>query len=81
MKDVIEMLLSKKATLEEDCEFAKQVEIERIENEFAERKQKINALLDLAGYVEPVEEPVETDELTEESEASAPVAPVGQIAY
>lgn len=52
-EDVIQMLLDKKANLREE-----------IEREFAARSEKIDALLDMAGYVAPVEEEVEesTDE-------------------
>ncbi len=52
-EDVIKMLLDKKATLREE-----------IEREFAARSEKIDALLDMAGYVPPVEEEVE--EVTDE---------------
>lgn len=45
MQDIINMLLQKKADLREE-----------IEREFAARNQKIDALLDLAGYIPPVEE-------------------------
>ena len=52
-EDVIELLLTKKANLREE-----------LEREFAERSAKIDALLDMAGYVPPVEE------VTEEQAAS-----------
>lgn len=45
MQDIIDMLLQKKADLREE-----------IEREFAARNQKIDALLELAGYIPPVEE-------------------------
>lgn len=63
MKEVIEMLLQKQAVIDEDCEYAKKVECEKIDAAFAERKEKIEALLDLAGYEKPVE--VEAEEVTE----------------
>lgn len=50
--DVIELLLTKKANLREE-----------IEREFAEREKQIDLLLDMAGYVPPVEEV--TDEQAE----------------
>lgn len=62
MKDVIDMLLQKQATLDEDCEYAKMVECEKIDAQFAERKTKIKALLDMAGY----EPPVVADEIPHE---------------
>lgn len=43
--DVIELLLTKKASLREE-----------IEREFAERAAKIDLLLEMAGYEPPVEE-------------------------
>ena len=44
MQDIINLLLSKKENLRAD-----------LEREYAERELKINALLDMAGYVPPVE--------------------------
>lgn len=52
--DIIEMLLQKKADLRAE-----------IEREFAARSEKIDALLNMAGYVEPVVEQA-TDEVAEE---------------
>lgn len=43
--DIIELLLTKKATLREE-----------LEREFAERSAKIDLLLETVGYVPPVEE-------------------------
>lgn len=45
MQEIIEMLLIKKQNLRAD-----------LEREYAERERKINALLDMAGYIPPVEE-------------------------
>lgn len=45
MQDVIDLLLQKKENLRAD-----------LEREYAERESKINALLDMAGYIPPVEE-------------------------
>lgn len=50
-QDVIEILLQKKVTLREE-----------IEREYAERSQKIDALLEMAGYQEEVAEEVEETE-------------------
>ena len=68
MKDVIDLLLTKQATLEADKEAEKARACEKIDAEYAERSETINALLDRAGYVptvETVDEPVE--EVAEES--------------
>lgn len=65
-EDIIEMLLQKKADLRE-----------QIEREFAERSAKIDDLLSLAGYVEPVS--CEVAEVAEDEvidEAVAEVKPV-----
>lgn len=56
-QDIIELLLQKKADLREI-----------IEREFAERSAKIDELLALAGYVEPVPEIKEEVENAEETE-------------
>lgn len=90
MKDVIEMLLNKQATLEADREAEKALACEKIDADYADRAGKITALLDMAGYEPPVV--VETDEqaviepVTEEAETvaenvaeSAPVC--GQTIY
>lgn len=55
-QDIIELLLQKKASLREE-----------IEREFAERSAKIDELLALSGYVEPVpvEEVAENAEIPE----------------
>ncbi len=69
MKDVIEMLLSKQATLEADKEAEKALACEKIDAEYSERAGKISAMLDMAGYEPPVlNEPCETDEAGEENE-------------
>lgn len=66
MKDVIEMLLSKQATIEADKEAEKALACEKIDAEYAERSGKISAMLDLAGYEPPVlTEMDETDDLDE----------------
>ena len=66
MQDVINLLLAKQATIDEDCENAKQAAVEKIECEFAERKERIADLLEMAGYVPPV-----VEELGEQGEEQA----------
>lgn len=56
MRDVIDILLKKQETLEADREAEKTLACEKIDAEYAERADKITALLDLAGYVPEVEE-------------------------
>ena len=65
MKDVIDLLLSKKATLEADREAEKVLACEKIDKEYAERSETIDALLDKAGYIPPVEEPAEVETVVE----------------
>lgn len=89
MKDVIEMLLQKQATLEADKEAEKALACEKIDAEYAERSDKIAALLDMAGYVPPVEEvtdeqpdqqaEVETVDTVESVAVAAPAS--GQNVY
>ncbi len=69
MKDVIEMLLHKQETLEADKEAEKALALEKIDAEYAERSDKITALLEMAGYVPPVVE--ETDEQAAETVAES----------
>lgn len=79
MKDVIELLLNKQATLEADRDAEKALACERIDAEYAERSEKISSLLDMAGYVPPVEEVA--DEQPEEQangESVAEVAPASE---
>lgn len=76
MKDVIDMLLLKQATLDEDCEYAKMVECEKIDKAFAERKEKIKSLLDMAGYEPPV---VAEAAVAEEADLSAVAAVATEI--
>lgn len=68
MKDVIDILLKKQATLEEDREAEKALACEKIDAEYAERSCKIAALLDMAGYVPEIEE---IPEAAAEAEADA----------
>ena len=76
MKDVIDMLLQKQATLDEDCEYAKMVECEKIDNAFAERKAKIKSLLAMAGY----EPPVVVDAIPHEQAVAENVAEAAEVA-
>lgn len=64
MKDVIELLLNKQATLEADKEAEKALACEKIDAEYAERADKIADLLNRAGYIPPIVE--ETDEQADE---------------
>lgn len=62
--DIIELLLQKKASLDEEMELEIEIAISEVKAKYAERSDKINGMLDLAGYVEPVQEPeVEAEEL------------------
>ena len=54
MKDVIEMLLGKQATLEADKEAEKALACEKIDAEYAERSGQYAAMLLMAGYTPPV---------------------------
>lgn len=59
-QDIIELLLQKKANLREE-----------LEREFAERSAKLDEMLSVAGYVEPVEETLEeAEEIADNSEVS-----------
>ena len=74
MKDVIDILLQKQATLEADKEAEKALACEKIDAEYAERSDKIAALLDMAGYVPEIEEaPEAAAEADAETDALAPV--------
>jgi hypothetical protein len=69
MKDVIDLLLQKKATLDADKEAEKALACEKIDAEYAERSDKIDELLTTAGYVPPV-----VEEVPDEGEPVAEVA-------
>lgn len=64
MQDVIAILLQKQATLEADKEAEKALAVEKIEADYAERGNKIAALLDMAGY-----EPPAVEETPEQADA------------
>ena len=64
-EDIIEMLLQKKANLRDE-----------LEREYAAREAKIDALLDMAGYVPPVVEVVQPEEA---ADAADIVDPCGQV--
>ena len=59
MKDVIDILLKKQEALEADREAEKALACEKIDAEYADRAERITALLDMAGYVPDVEEATE----------------------
>lgn len=82
MHDIIELLLQKKGELNESKETAIAEALVRIDAEFAEREKQINALLDLAGYVERVaDDPVAVvDDNPVVDEATESVAPVAEEA-
>ena len=80
MQDVIELLLQKKADLNAERESKIAEAVKAVENEFADRSVKIDALLDMAGYVPPVEEPAEV-ETVEEATAETPAEAGGLTAY
>lgn len=74
MKEVIDLLLSKKATLDADKEAEKALACEKIDADYAERSAKIDALLDTAGYIPPVEEePADCELVNETADAETPV--------
>lgn len=77
MKEVIDMLLQKQASLEADKEAEKALACEKIDEAYAERSVKIASLLEMAGYVPTVdvEENAEcetVEEVAEEETADAP---------
>ena len=74
MQDVIEMLLSKQATLEADRDAEKALACEKIDAEYAERSGQYAAMLLLAGYTPPVV--TETDETTADFEQAEEQADV-----
>lgn len=77
MKDVIEMLLSKQATLEADKEVEKALACEKIDAEYAERSGQYAAMLLMAGYTPPVLSETELiDTATEQSEQAEAAEPV-----
>ena len=71
MKDVIELLLQKRATLDADREAEKVLACEKIDAEYNERSEKIDALLETAGYIPPVEEPADIETVEEATPAEA----------
>lgn len=81
MHDIIELLLQKKGELNESKETAIAEALVRIDAEFADREKQINALLDLAGYVEPVaDDPVAVVDDAPVADEPAIVAPVAEEA-
>lgn len=56
---IIDLLLQEKAVMDEAKELEKLEALEAIDRKYAEQSAKIDGMLDLAGYVEPVvEEPI-----------------------
>lgn len=79
MNDIIEILLNKKGELTASKEHAIAEALVKIDEEFADREKQINALLDLAGYVEPVAVVDETP-VADEAPAIVEVEPVAEVA-
>ena len=87
--EIIELLLQKKAVLDSEMELDIEVVVKEIRAQYAERSEKIEAMLTLAGYEAPaVVEPAEIDEVeaTEEidetvDEAVATEAASGKTFY
>ena len=77
MNDIIELLLSKKGELTASKETAIAEALGKIDEEFADREKQINALLELAGYDEPV---AVVDDNPVADEAPAIVEPVADVA-
>ena len=66
--EIIDLLLQKKATLNEAKELEKNEALAAIELKYAEQSVKLDDMLNMAGYVEPVVEEVEEVEETEATE-------------
>lgn len=60
-QDIINKLLEMKANLNADKEVELNAFMNELEIKFAEREEKINKMLDDAGYVAPVEKVVEEE--------------------
>lgn len=58
LEDVIELLLEKKAGINDEREQKIAAAVAEINREFESRETKIDALLETAGYVPPVAEPI-----------------------
>lgn len=76
MNDIIEILLSKRGELTANKERAIAEALVKIDADFADREKQIDALLDLAGYVEPV---AVVDETPVADEIPAIVEPVADV--
>lgn len=82
MKDIIDLLLQKREDLHASKEKAIAEALVKIDDEYADRERDINAMLDLAGYTDPVvddtpimdEAPV-VDEVAHDTEAAPELAP------
>lgn len=64
--DIIETLLQKKANLAVEKERRMKEALEAVELEFADTSAKIDGMLYMAGYVEPVVEEAPVEEAVEE---------------
>ena len=64
MKDIIDLLLQKREDLHASKEKAIAEALVKIDDEYADRERDINAMLDLAGYTDPVvdDTPIMDDE-------------------
>lgn len=81
MHDIINLLLQKKGELNERKETAIAEALVRIDAEFVDRENQINALLDLAGYEPVADDPVAVvDDNPVADEAPENVAPVAEEA-
>lgn len=64
--DVVELLLNKKAGINDEREKKIAAAIEEINREFESRENKIDALLQMAGYVAPIAEPIKETQPAEQ---------------
>lgn len=67
-QQIIDLLLQEKANLDGEMALDIEVAVNAIKAKYAEQSEKVDAMLSLAGYVEPVPEPIEetdTEEVTE----------------
>lgn len=73
--EIIDLLLQKKAGLDEAKELEKQEALEAIDAKYAEQSVKLDGMLEMAGYVEPVVEEVVEEEYdtVEETEVAEEV--------
>lgn len=65
-EEIIKILLDKKANLNADKEAELNAFVEELDAKYSDREEQIDKLLADAGYVEPVEEEVNNEEVVEE---------------